>query len=215
MIGGIVDLRNLMTGINEVCRLIGKRWMPVLAANLVLLILVLPLSAFFVSGDYIAAASNWISLTNGAIELLAEVAAFIIAAVLAGRMKGSQFGPGIGLLALGLFYWMLSDLFWFAGLIYQEICPNPQHLTGGLCGSGSNVGMLLLVGEEFSGILQSIFTVLAALSLRDILQAAKEHRIHIDQDRTRREVSKIVETEYFEKIRKDAIELRKKRKEER
>jgi len=204
-----------MTGINEVCRLIGKRWMLVLAANLGLLILALPIASRFVSGDYMVAASNWISLTNGAIELLAEMAAFVIAAVLAERMKGNQFGPGIGLLALGLFYWMLSDLFWFAGLVYQEFCPNPQHLPSGLCGSDSKVGMLLLVGEEFSGILQSIFTVLAAFSLRDILQAAKELEIRIDQERTRREVSKIVESEYFEKIRKDAIELRKGRKEER
>lgn len=204
-----------MTEINEVCERIGKRWAPVLAANLVLLILVLPLSTIFVSGDYMAAASNWISLTNGAIELLAEMAAFAIAAVLAGRMKGSQFGPGIGLLALGLFYWMLSDLFWLSGLIYQELCLMPQHLPGWLCGPGSRIGMMLLVGEEFSGILLSIFTVLAAISLRGILQAAKELEIRIDQERTRREVSKIVETEYFEKIRKDAIELRKRRKEER
>jgi cellobiose-specific phosphotransferase system component IIC len=203
-----------MAEINEVCRLIGKRWAFVLAANLVLLILVLPLSTVFISGDYMEAASNWISLTNGAIELLAEMAAFVIAAILAERMKASQFGPGIGLLALGLFYWMLSDLFWLSGLIYQEICPGPQQLPSGICGSDSKVGMLLLVGEEFSGILQSIFTVLAAVSLRDILQAAKELEIRIDQERTRREVSKIVETEYFEKIRKDAIELRKRRKEE-
>ncbi|OPY49558.1 MAG: hypothetical protein A4E49_03068 [Methanosaeta sp. PtaU1.Bin112] len=204
-----------MADINEICRRIGRMWALVLAANLVLLILVLPLSTFFVSGDYMVAASNWISLTNGAIELLAEMAAFVIAAVLAERMKDSQFGPGIGLLALGLFYWMLSDLFWFVGLIYQDFCLMPQYFSSGLCGPGSKVGMLLLVGEEFSGILQSIFTVLAAFSLRDILQTAKEHRIRIDQERTRREVSKIVESEYFEKIRKDAIELRKRRKEER
>jgi len=181
-----------MKDINDVCRFLGKKWTLVLAATVVLLILIISITVYFVNYDYIENTLSWISLTNGAIELAAEIIAFFIAAMLATRMGGSQFGPGIGLLALSLFYWMLSDVFWFAGLLYHKSTS-------------------LLVGEEFSGIMQSIFTILAAISLRDILEAAKRLEIKIDHERAKKEVSKIVESEYFEKIKKDAIELRKKR----
>jgi len=199
-----------MINFYNISRRLGKGWKAIIVATLVVFVLILAIVIKFADYGYLGTIDPWINLF-GIITLAGEFVAVFIILMLAKKMRTSQFEPGIGLLAIGLFYWMLSDLFWFANSNYLSLYLIPKYGIDEWNVSDSAIYWMLSVGQKVSAVLQGIFIALATIAMKEIFEATQKLEVKIDQERAKKEVAKIVESDYFEKIKKDAIDLRRKR----
>jgi|GEM_PF-5227876 len=204
-----------MINIYTICRYFGSNWTLIFAANIFLLISLVPIAIALVDNSYMKTTETWINVSNGLISIVGEAIALFIIIMLVRKMQGSQFRSGLGLLAISLFYLTLRNILWFTYAAYYTFYLVPKYGNSVSYNADFTIYWTLLAGQELFNIMQSIFIVLAVISLKDIFEAAQKLEIEIDLERTKKEVAKIVESNYFEKIKKDAMELRKKRDEAR
>ncbi|VVB70664.1 Uncharacterised protein [uncultured archaeon] len=191
---------------------LGARWKQVISAVFLLL---LPIWIIIIRlGDYRVLYDNdiWLSNLDNALVIAGVSVAFYVTLMAARRMEGTRFGPGIGLLALGLFFMALNDIFWWAASLYQDLYLVPKYGSDALLVPEAMISWIFVMSEHYFALLEGLFVVLAAFALRDIFETVQQLQIEIDREKTKREVSRIVESDYFERIRNEGINFRKNRK---
>jgi hypothetical protein len=191
--------------------MLGARWKQVIFA---IFLLLLPILAIIISlKDYSDLNNNEVLLSNidNLFTVGGETLAALIALLIAGKMKDSRFGPGMGLLALSMIFLALSDGLWWANELIKNLYIVPKYGNNELMASGAWINWIIIVSEHYFSLFEGVFVVLAALALRDCFNIAQQLQIEIDKEKSKIEVSKVVETDYFKKIRTEAISLRKNR----
>ncbi len=189
---------------------LGDRWRLVIMAAILLLV---PIGlAVIMPGDFKALnnAEDWLSNIDEAVVIGAEIIAFYTVLKMAKKIEGTKFGPGIGLLALGLFFLAANEILWWIATFEKQYLVT-EYGDNALLVADAVIYWIIVASEHFFTFLEGIFVVLAVFALRDIFEAAHRLQIEIDKEKTKREVSKVVESDYFERIRSEGINLRRNR----
>lgn len=141
----------------------------------------------------------------------AEIIASYTVLKMARRMDGTKFGPGIRLLALGLFFLVANEIPWWISTFVKENLV-ARFGDNALSVPDAAIYWAFVASEHFFTMLEGVFVVLAVFALRDIFETAQQLQIEIDREKTKIEVAKVVESDYFERIRSEGINLRMMRK---
>ena len=196
--------------------ILGVRWKLVI---LTVFLFLLPIWMIIISLKDYRVLSNTETLLNNIDNVFTvggETLAACIALLIAGKMKGTKFGPGIGLLALGLFFVALQDGLWWVNSLIENLYLVPKY---GSNAYGNNalmtpeilISWILIISEHYFSLLEGIFIVLSAFAIKDSFETAQQLQIEIDEGKAKLEVSKVIGSDYFEKIRQEGIILRKNR----
>ncbi len=190
---------------------LGARWRLVISAVFLLL---LPIWIIIILlDDYSALYNNetWLNNLDNALVIAGESVAFYVTFMVAKRMEGTRFGPGIGLLAMCLFFLALNDIFWWAASLFQDLYLVPKYGSNALLVPEAMINWILVMSEHYFALFEGLFVVLAAFALKDIFEMVQQLQIEIDKEKTKKDVSKVVESDYFERIRSEGINLRRNR----
>jgi hypothetical protein len=190
---------------------LGARWKLVILAAFLLLVPIWIAMIWLGEFEALNSSGDRLQDIDEAVVIASEIIAFIVVLRMARKMEGTRFGPGIGLLALGLFFLAANEILWWLATILEKQHLSTQYSVNALQVPDAAIYWALVASEHFFTLLQGIFVVLAAFALRDIFEAAQRLQIEIDRERTKREVSKVVESDYFERIRSEGINLRRNR----
>jgi hypothetical protein len=191
--------------------MLGVRWKQVVFA---IFLLLLPIWIIIISlKDYSVLNNNEALLDNldNIFTVGGEILAACIALVIAGNIKGNKFGPGMGLLALGLIFVALTDGLWWVNSLIEDLYLVPKYGSNALMTPEALINWILMISEHYFSLFEGVFIVLAALALKDSFETAEQLQIEIDREKAKIEIYKVVDSDYFEKIRKEAINLRKSR----
>jgi len=190
---------------------LGARWRLVILAAFLLLVPIWIAVIWLGEFEALNNAGDWLQDIDEAAVIAAEIIAFIIVLRMAKKVEGTKFGPGIGLLALGLFFLAANEILWWLATMLEKQHLSTQYSNNAFLVPDAAIYWALVASEHFFTLLQGIFVVLAAFALRDIFEAAQRLQIEIDREKTKREVSKVIESDYFERIRSEGINLRRNR----
>jgi hypothetical protein len=190
---------------------LGARWRLVILAAFLLLVPIWIAVIWLGEFEALNNADDRLKDIDEAVVIAAEIIAFIVVLRMSRKMEGTKFGSGIGLLALGLFFLAANEILWWLATMFENQRLSTQYNNNALLVPDAAIYWALVASEHFFTLLQGIFVVLAAFALRDIFEAAQRLQIEIDREKTKREVSKVFESDYFERIRSEGIKLRRNR----